>query len=344
MFQIDISLTDSEAHTIFSNPTVFIEITDTTNSNTDPRARFSVTPFALKIPVDGSSLTYDASGVLSAATAADCNPGEYLDGDGICYAIPTDTDTNTNADTICASGKFLGGGGDGCLTVPVDSHAGTKCDAGQYLDGDGSALTNVVGIPAGSSNQIQFSNAGVTGANPSFVWNNGTGHLGIGTTFPNARLDVTNSSPSTTAITAKGASGKTANLQEWQNDAGVPLAHIDKDGVLVSKKICPPSFTMITAAGHDQGCMQDSEQGSDTWWDAVETCKNTHGGELPDVQTWYHAMSNHTFAGEIGAAEWTSETYTTTANTIGSTTLQTLSFSNMIIGTEYRCYIPAANL
>jgi hypothetical protein len=33
-------------------------------------------------------------------------------------------------------------------------------------------------------------------------------------------------------IVARGAAGQTANLQEWQNDAGKPLAVIDKDGNL----------------------------------------------------------------------------------------------------------------
>jgi hypothetical protein len=33
-------------------------------------------------------------------------------------------------------------------------------------------------------------------------------------------------------IVAKGAAGQTANLQEWQNDTGKPLAFIDKNGNL----------------------------------------------------------------------------------------------------------------
>jgi hypothetical protein len=33
-------------------------------------------------------------------------------------------------------------------------------------------------------------------------------------------------------MVAQGATGQTANLQEWRNDVGTPLAVIDKDGNL----------------------------------------------------------------------------------------------------------------
>ena len=53
-----------------------------------------------------------------------------------------DTDTNTNAQTICTGATFLDGNGS-CVAMPVDTtipdtntNAGTICAAGEYLDGD----------------------------------------------------------------------------------------------------------------------------------------------------------------------------------------------------------------
>jgi hypothetical protein len=80
VFQIDISLSDADAQTIFSNTSVFIQIKDVTNGTTHPRARFSVVPYALKIPVDGSSLTFDVRILRLSATPPYKKKGQHFAG------------------------------------------------------------------------------------------------------------------------------------------------------------------------------------------------------------------------------------------------------------------------
>ena len=48
---------------------------------------------------------------------------------------------------------------------------------------------------------------------------------------------ITNSLTSVVGLTVKGASGQTANIQEWENSSGTALAYITADGGLVDTKV-----------------------------------------------------------------------------------------------------------
>jgi hypothetical protein len=66
LFQVALSLTPAEFHIVFNDTDpVWIEITDLTSGLTYPRQRYSVVPYALKVPVDGKSITYDVDGHLT---------------------------------------------------------------------------------------------------------------------------------------------------------------------------------------------------------------------------------------------------------------------------------------
>lgn len=95
--------------------------------------------------LDGDGTCQSVPTDTNAATL--CSPGEYLDGDGTCKAIPVDTDTN--AGTLCAPGQYLDGDGT-CKAIPVDTNAGTLCAPGQYLDGDGTCKAVPVDTNAGT--------------------------------------------------------------------------------------------------------------------------------------------------------------------------------------------------
>jgi hypothetical protein len=64
VFQIDLGDLPSVHNVLSSNAAVFVEITDTANSVVYPRQRITAVPYALKVPVDGSTIGYDASGRL----------------------------------------------------------------------------------------------------------------------------------------------------------------------------------------------------------------------------------------------------------------------------------------
>jgi hypothetical protein len=57
-----------------------------------------------------------------------------------------------------------------------------------------------------------------------------SGNIGIGTSSPGAQLHVTTAAAATKGLIVKGASAQSANLQEWQNNAGTVLAQIDSAG------------------------------------------------------------------------------------------------------------------
>ena len=66
-FQIVIPLTGSDVSAIFpeTGADTFIEVTNATDRKTYPRQRFSVVPYALKVPVDGRTLAFDGNGQLA---------------------------------------------------------------------------------------------------------------------------------------------------------------------------------------------------------------------------------------------------------------------------------------
>lgn len=93
VFQVTLSdLTDAQYHTIFSaTEQTWIEVMDVTNNVTYPRQRFSIVPFALKVPVDGTTVSYNSDGRLTvlntpkiggkAVASTEPNNGEYLQWD-----------------------------------------------------------------------------------------------------------------------------------------------------------------------------------------------------------------------------------------------------------------------
>jgi len=60
VFTIDVSLAPAAALALFEDPAlpVWVEVVDTTHGVTYPKQRFSVVPYALRVPVDGQSLEY----------------------------------------------------------------------------------------------------------------------------------------------------------------------------------------------------------------------------------------------------------------------------------------------
>ena len=70
VFQIDISLAASDYNAIFgASGETWIQITDTTHHKTHTRQKFFAVPYALKVPVDGTTVGYDASGHLTLLTS-----------------------------------------------------------------------------------------------------------------------------------------------------------------------------------------------------------------------------------------------------------------------------------
>ena len=72
VFEIEIAPTASEMASLFPDPSsaTWIEITDKSNNRTYPRQKFSAVPYALKVPVDNTTVTFDSNGRLTVKSAS----------------------------------------------------------------------------------------------------------------------------------------------------------------------------------------------------------------------------------------------------------------------------------
>jgi len=66
----------------------------------------------------------------------------------------------------------------------------------------------------------------------SYIILSGT-NVGLGTTSPNAQLQVSAGSASTKGLIVKGAASQTGSLQEWQDSSGTALALVNSGGNIV---------------------------------------------------------------------------------------------------------------
>jgi hypothetical protein len=82
VFQAPIDLSESEKTAIFgTGKPVYMEVTDATNGRTFPRQLFGAVPYAMRIPVDDKTLSFDNSGKLTVGSGSK-NPGDVLTVDG----------------------------------------------------------------------------------------------------------------------------------------------------------------------------------------------------------------------------------------------------------------------
>ena len=64
LFNVSIDLSPASFETVFSSSDVWVEVVDTTNGKIYPRQKFGAVPFAFKVPTDGLTLGYDATGKM----------------------------------------------------------------------------------------------------------------------------------------------------------------------------------------------------------------------------------------------------------------------------------------
>ena len=175
VFQIRIPLVAADAKKVFSSPTtaVYIQITDTTNNKTYSRQKYSVVPFALNVPVDGSTIGYDSNGKLTVLTTT-----------------TTTTTTTPTLSTITGTlGTTSGGTGSTTLTFPTGTAtvvADTTASAGDimYRSSSSSPGGRLGVISAGTSNNgnvLTVVNGLPSYAAPTVAAGNITGNLSPGT-------------------------------------------------------------------------------------------------------------------------------------------------------------------
>ncbi|RZA26488.1 MAG: hypothetical protein EOP10_03505, partial [Proteobacteria bacterium] len=160
VFSIAITLTEAEFEVAFSSAESWIEITDVTHGKVYPRQRYSAVPYAFKIPVDNSTLTYKTNGQLTVtglngAALPTSTPasGQVLKWNGSAWTWAADE--TTAAGSVNSSSVQDGSLGNVDI-APTAAIAGSKIvpnfgaqniTTTGIISGDGSGLTN---LPTGA--------------------------------------------------------------------------------------------------------------------------------------------------------------------------------------------------
>ena len=188
LFTVGIELSAEEVQLIFPDPhsETWIEITDHTNGRVYPRQRFNVVPYALKVPIDGNTITYNGDGVLSLGISTQPGTNEFLTKNSagrLVWAAPADKTSTSlqgkNIDSaVPTTGQVLSF--DGAKWVPkfvstpslsdisgvlVTAKGGTGLSAvptnGQILIGNGAGY-ELSTLSAGSGISIENSSGSIT--------------------------------------------------------------------------------------------------------------------------------------------------------------------------------------
>jgi hypothetical protein len=104
-----------------------------------------------------------------------------------------------------------------------------------------------VGLGSGSTDDIYIVNTGggKIRLNSQALVVSTSNTIGINETIPGAQLHVATAAAATKGLIVKGASAQSANLQEWQNNAGTVLAYVDLSGRIYASG----NFTVADNAG-----------------------------------------------------------------------------------------------
>ena len=179
------------------------------------------------------------------------------------------------------------------------------------------------------------------------------GNVGIGMITPGQKLTVAGTIESTlggfkfpdgtTQSAAAGASVWTTSGNNIYN-ANSGNVGIGVTGPTVKFEVfCPTGFTNIKAGNNQLGCMQTAEEGTNTFFVALQDCFTTYGGTFPTSGEWYIAMNNYTLTAETDDYEWTNDRVSTTNDSmgiIGSGNITNVAASITSGNYAYRCWLP----
>lgn len=100
-----------------------------------------------------------------------------------------------------------------------------------------------------------------------------SGNVGVGATSPGAQLQVSAGAAATKGLIVKGAASQSANLQEWQTNAGTTITIVDSAGIPTLRKD-------ITSGNQYYDAMYVANQGAFKVWPTQKLV--TFGGRTAD--------------------------------------------------------------
>ena len=264
VFQVDLADLSTMGSLLSVGTELFIEITDVTNSFTYPRQRITAVPYALRVPVDNSTITYDGDGrlkanVATAALAGDVTgtvgaasvakikgiPVANLSGSGYLQvtggqivlsagtgSTPIDAATTVDAGTLTSANR------DGLVVKPYDTFMG---NTGELRFRELATYgTNYVGFKAADvlTNNVVWSLPSADGTNGQVLTTDGAGKLFWTTNAEGGASAVTSVNGQTGAVSlttdqiTQGSVAKyfTNNLAREALSAVAPLLYNSSTG------------------------------------------------------------------------------------------------------------------
>lgn len=173
VFSQTIHLSAANFHTVFPDSTTgtWVQVQDMTAGTTYPRQQFTTVPYALKVPVDGTTVTYNSSGQLQVSSIGSASLPATIN------ATTVTGSTSMGIGTTSPDANDLSFGGNVAREVIVQRHT-TSNTAGSSMsliaggatvgatDKNGGTLILSSGTSTGtgsSSIQFQTATAGTTG-------------------------------------------------------------------------------------------------------------------------------------------------------------------------------------
>jgi hypothetical protein len=203
----------------------------TLNQNTTGTASGSVSGTASYVPkftsanVVGNSQIYDNGTSVGIGTASPIASAKL-------HVVGNSALTDTESDI-------------GVYSFFLNSNATTNAGSAIGLGANGSVGVAIIGQRVGANNEsvMKLQTRNSAGAALTRVIISGSGDVGISTTSPNGRLHVTTEAAATKGLIVRGASAQSANLQEWQNNAGTALSAVKLDGSIQPASLADSAAT-----------------------------------------------------------------------------------------------------
>jgi len=173
---------------------------------------------AADVPTLNQNTTGTASGSVSGTASY---VPKFTSANVVGNSVIYDNGTNIGIGTASPTGGRLhvkSSSGGGNFVIYVENSSGFQIGGlYQNISGHGALF---IANSAGSYQAV------VSASGDSYILQ----PLGVGISVPAAQLHVTSAAAATKGLIVRGASAQSANLQEWQNNAGTVLALIDSAG------------------------------------------------------------------------------------------------------------------
>ena len=186
VFQLSLTLTPAEFNKVFAltSDTVFIQVTDVTHGKTYQRQQFGAAPYALKIPIDDRTLSYNTDGQLTLGTGPTPTVGQVLSLNALGKIVWTDfskLSATSITTTPPTTGQVLSYDGSKWVPTSIVSSSAltTKYTAGTYTRANISVddYGIITGVSSGSAVSLETDVTGIlppqsggTGVNSSAVF------------------------------------------------------------------------------------------------------------------------------------------------------------------------------